>query len=183
MKKVFIVLIMSVIMIGMAACGEKHSKAFNEAKAVLDNITENVNKAATCDEIDALTEQRHLNIEGIEAISQEEKDALAKLTEAVDKALDAKKNELDCNHCEAFNQAKQVIDEMTESIKNATTCEELDDAIWVGVFSIIVIEGIDEMPEKDDEALNTLFENLDEIYAQKRADLDCPEEEYDESEE
>ena len=99
MKKSLLVLIMSVIMIGMASCGgSDHSKAFNKAKKVMDNITDNIKKAKTCDDVDmaAFGILGMLGIEGIDALSADEQAELDKMSEDMNKLMESKKAELNC---------------------------------------------------------------------------------------
>ena len=99
MKKSLLVLIMSVIMIGMASCGgNNHSTAFNKAKKIMDNITDNIKKAKTCDDVDmaAFGILGMLGIEGIDALSAEEQAELDKMSEDMNKLMENKKSELNC---------------------------------------------------------------------------------------
>lgn len=100
MKKTLLALVMSIIMIGLASCGgnNSHSKAFNESKKILDNVKEEIQKAETCDDIDAATfgVLGLLGVEGIDAMPESEQDELSKVTEEIDKVLEAKKAELNC---------------------------------------------------------------------------------------
>ena len=100
MKKTLLVLVMSVIMIGLASCGgnDNHSKAFKESKKILDNVTENINKAKTCDDLDmaAFGMLGMLGVEGIEAMPQEEQDELTKISDEMSKVMEKKRAELNC---------------------------------------------------------------------------------------
>ena len=99
MKKSLLVLIMSVIMIGLASCGgNDHSKAFNKAKKIMDNISDNIKSAKTCDDVDmaAFGILGMLGIEGIDALSAEEQAELDKMSEEMNKLMESKKAELDC---------------------------------------------------------------------------------------
>ena len=75
MKKAFLAIVMSVIMIVMASCGgNSHSKAFNESKKIIDKISESLKQAKTCDDLDvaAFGILGLLGVEGIDAISETE---------------------------------------------------------------------------------------------------------------
>lgn len=99
MKKTLLVAIMSVIMITMAACGGgNHSKAFNQSKKILDNVTESINKAKTCDDLDmaAFGMLGMLGIEGIDAMSEEETQELSKLSDKMSELMESKRAELNC---------------------------------------------------------------------------------------
>ena len=101
MKKTLLAVIMGVIMIAFASCGGSnngHSKAFNEAKKVYDNILEEVNKAKTCDDVDmaAFGVLGLLGVDGIDKLDEAENKELEELGEKVSKAMEEKKAALDC---------------------------------------------------------------------------------------
>lgn len=100
MKKTLLALVMSVIMIGLASCDgtNKHSNAFNDAKKVLDKVKGDVQNANDCDELDMATFGilGLLGVEGIDSMPQAEQEELSKFTEEIDKVLEAKKAELNC---------------------------------------------------------------------------------------
>lgn len=100
MKKTLLAVIMGVIMIAFASCGNNngHSKAFNQAKKVYDNILEEVNKATTCDDVDmaAFGVLGLLGVDGIDKLDEAENKELEELGEKVSKAMEDKKAALDC---------------------------------------------------------------------------------------
>ena len=99
MKKTLLVAVMSVIMICMAACGGgNHSKAFNQSKKILDGITESINKAKTCDDLDmaAFGILGMLGVEGIDAMSEAETKELSDLTDKMNELMEKKRAELNC---------------------------------------------------------------------------------------
>lgn len=101
MKKTLLAVIMGVIMIAFASCGGSnngHSKAFNQAKKVYDNILEEVNKATTCDDVDmaAFGVLGLLGVDGIDKLDEAENKELEELGEKVTKAMEDKKAALDC---------------------------------------------------------------------------------------
>ena len=106
MKKSLLALVMGVIMITLAACGggNKHSKAFNQSKKVLDGVLTSIEKAKTCDDLDmaAFGILGLLGVEGVDAIPEAEQDELTKLTEKIDKELEAKKAEFNCQDTDLF---------------------------------------------------------------------------------
>ena len=87
-------------MIGLASCGgnDGHSKAFKESKKILDKVTENINKAKTCDDLDmaAFGMLGMLGVEGIDAMPQEEQDELSKISDEMSKVMEKKRAELNC---------------------------------------------------------------------------------------
>ena len=91
---------MSIIMIGLASCGGNngHSKAFNESKKVLEGVKDGIQKANDCDEVDMATFGilGLLGVEGVEDMPEAEQDELSKISEEIDKVLEAKKAELGC---------------------------------------------------------------------------------------
>ena len=99
MKKTLLIAVMSVIMIAMAACGgNDHSKAFNQSKKILDNITSSINKAKTCDDLDmaAFGILGMLGVEGIDAMSEAETQELSELTDKMNELMEKKRAELNC---------------------------------------------------------------------------------------
>ncbi len=100
MKKTFFALVMGIIMIGLASCGggNKHSKAFDESKKVLDGVTESLKQATTCDDLDmaAFGILGLLAVEGIDEMPEAEQEELAKISDEIDKLIEQKKAELNC---------------------------------------------------------------------------------------
>lgn len=99
MKKTLLALVMSVIMITMASCsGNNHSKAFNEAKKIMDKITTSVKDAKTCDDLDmaAFGFLGLLGVEGIDALSEAEQKELDEITQKMEKLMEERKAELNC---------------------------------------------------------------------------------------
>ena len=76
MKKTLLVAIMAVIMIAFASCGGNngHSKAFNQASKIYNNMIEEVNKAKTCDDVDmaAFGVLGLLGVDGIDKLDEAE---------------------------------------------------------------------------------------------------------------
>ena len=97
---------MSVIMIGFVSCGgnDGHSKAFRESKKILDNIKTQIEKDTDCDEVDmaAFGILGLFGVEGLEYMSEAEQEELSKLSDGIDKVMDAKKAELNCPEDEDF---------------------------------------------------------------------------------
>lgn len=120
MKKTLLALVMSVIMIGLASCGGNsgHSKAFNESKKVLDNVKEEIQKAKDCDEVDMATFGilGLLGVEGVEDMPESEQDELSKITEEIDKVLEAKKAEFGCQDDDSWleDDAEMPLEELFE---------------------------------------------------------------------
>ena len=98
MKKILFALVMGIVMIAIASCGNKnkHSEAYNKAKKVLDSVTERVQITRDCDEIDALFVTRVNCLQDINSMPQSERDELTKLKNDFDKAMERKKAELKC---------------------------------------------------------------------------------------
>lgn len=111
MKKTLLALVVSIIMISLASCGgNKHSKAFDESKKVLDNVLENVEKAETCDDLDmaAFGILGLLGVEGVDAMPEAEQQELTKITEKIDKAMEDKKAALDCKDDDTFLDEEEM---------------------------------------------------------------------------
>ena len=112
---------MSIIMIGLASCGgNKHSKAYNESKKVLDNVMEGIEKAATCDDIDmaAFGVLGLLGVEGVDAMPESEQEELTKLTDKIDQLMESKKAELNCQDEPLFEEEEETpVDEEVEEME------------------------------------------------------------------
>ena len=120
MKKTLFAVIMSIIMISLASCGgNKHSKAFNESKSVLDKVMENVEKAETCDDLDmaAFGIFNLLTVEGVDAIPETEQQELTKITEKIDEVMEAKKAEFGCQDEDFFDDDETPLDEEVEELE------------------------------------------------------------------
>lgn len=117
MKKTVFALIVCVIMIGFASCGNnnKHSKAFNESKQVLDKVMESVKQSNDCDELDMATFRilGLLGVEGVDEMPEAEQEELSKITEDIEKVLEQKKAEFNCEE-DFFDSDELPMDEWTE---------------------------------------------------------------------
>lgn len=99
MKKTLLVAVLSLIMLGMAACGGgDHSKAFNQSKKIIDKITKSIEEAKTCDDLDmaAFGMLGILGVEGIDAMSEAETQELSELTDKMSELMEKKKAEFNC---------------------------------------------------------------------------------------
>lgn len=117
MKKTLFAVIMSVIMIGLASCGgNKHSKAFNESKKILDDVLENAQNAQTCDDLDKAVFGifNLLAVEDVDAIPESEQNELTKITEEIDKVMEAKKAEFGCQDEDLIDEDEIPFDEEVE---------------------------------------------------------------------
>lgn len=99
---------MSVIMITLAcSCGGNkngHSKAFNKAMKVYDDMFESVEKASTCEDVDMVIFGAFalIGIDGIDKLNEAETKEFEELGEKLSKAMEAKKAELNCPEEEDF---------------------------------------------------------------------------------
>lgn len=99
MKKSLLFALICIVLMSVASCNhEKHSKAFNECKEIIDKATELSNKATNCEDLDMATFRLRgiYNIEGIDSISEDER---ALFSEQLDKLLqlvEAKMAEFNC---------------------------------------------------------------------------------------
>lgn len=117
MKKTLFAVIMCVIMIGLASCGgNKHSKAFNESKGILDKVLENVEKAETCDDLDMAIFGIFdlLSVEGVDAIPEAEQQELTEITETIDEVMGAKRVLFDCQDEDLIEDEDNPFDEEVE---------------------------------------------------------------------
>lgn len=76
----------------------------------------------------------------------------------------------------AFNESKKVLDNVMEGIEKAKTCDDVDMAAF-GILGLLGVEGIDAMPQAEQDELEKLSEKIDEAMTQKKAELNCPEDE------
>ena len=117
MKKTLFALVMGIVMIGLASCGgNKHSKAFNESKRILDNIYESIDKAETCDDLDtafvAIIDL--LSVEGIDAIPETEHQELTTIAEKIDELMESKRADFGCQDDELIDNDDIPFDEEVE---------------------------------------------------------------------
>ena len=82
-------------------------------------------------------------------------------------------------HSEAFNKSKKILEDAVAAVEKADNCDDLDAAVFTGVFGLLAVEGIDQMPESEAAELETYTEKLDKAYEDKKAKLDCQDDEYD----
>lgn len=100
MKKALSIFAMAALMIIAASCNNnKHSKAFNDAKKILDKIIETVDKAETCEDLEtaAWGMLGMLGVEGLDAIPEAEEQELTKLTDKLSALMEEKSAKLGCN--------------------------------------------------------------------------------------
>lgn len=117
MKKTLLAVIMGIVMIGLASCGgNKHSKAFNESKKILDNVLENVEKAETCDALDMAFVGVFdlLSVEDVNAIPEAEHQELTEITEKIDEVMGAKRAEFGCQDEQLIEEDDIPFDEEVE---------------------------------------------------------------------
>ncbi len=117
MKKTLLAVIMGIVMIGLASCGgNKHSKAFNESKKIMNSVLENVEKAETCDDLDMafIGIIDLLSVEGINAIQEPEQQELTKISEKIDEIMGAKRTEFGCQDEDLINDDDTPFDEEVE---------------------------------------------------------------------
>lgn len=120
MKKVFLIAVMSVIMLGFAACGggsNGHSKAFNASKKIIDKVGNNIKKATTCDDLDlaAFGLLGMLGVEGVDAMPESEQEELSKLNDDLTKLMEERRAELNCkDDFFDFDEDETPLDEPVE---------------------------------------------------------------------
>jgi len=121
MKKTLLAFVMSVIMIAMASCGgNDHSKAFNECKKIIDNVSDAVKEAKTCDDLDmaAFGILGMLGVEGIDAMSEQEQKELDELSAKMETLMTQKKAELNCKEDESLWEDEDMpVDEPVEEVE------------------------------------------------------------------
>ena len=76
----------------------------------------------------------------------------------------------------AFNQATKIIDDIMESVEKAQTCDDVDMAAF-GILALFGVDGLEDMPQAEQDEFSKYSEKLDEVMAKKKAELNCPEDE------
>lgn len=76
-----------------------------------------------------------------------------------------------------YNEAKKILENVREDIKNAKDCDELDAAVF-GVLALFGVEDIDKITNSEEELLTKLTDEIDKILEKKKVALNC-EDEYD----
>lgn len=121
MKKTLLAFVMSIIMIAMASCGgNSHTKAFNEAKKILDKINTSIKDAKTCDDLDmaAFSFLGLLGVEGIDQITEAEQKEMEELANKMEKLMEQKKTELNCSDDSSWDMEEDVpVDEPVEELE------------------------------------------------------------------
>ena len=122
MKKTILAFVMSVIMIAMASCGGgNHSKAFNQSKKILDKINTSIKYAKSCDDLDmaAFSFLGLLGVEGLDAITEAEQKELEELTNKMEKLMEQKRTELNCQEDNLwdFDEDDVPLDEPVEEME------------------------------------------------------------------
>ena len=106
MKKLFILIAMlSLSTFVMAQNPVKtHTKPYNEAKAILEEVKAGIQNAKDCDELDVAVFGviALFGVEDIDMITEDEENLLTKLTEEMDKILENKKAALNCEDDDFF---------------------------------------------------------------------------------
>lgn len=80
-------------------------------------------------------------------------------------------------HSKAFNESKKIIDKISESVKQAKTCEDLDMAAF-GILAILGVEGVDAISEDEQKQLSDLTDKMEKLMEQKKAELNCKDEDF-----
>lgn len=121
MKKALLALVVSVIMITMGSCGGNgHSKAFNEAKKIMDKINTEIKDAKTCDDVDmaAFGFLGLLGVEGIDALNEAEQKEFEEMSNKMSELMAQKKAELNCKEDSFWDDEDEVpVDEPVEEME------------------------------------------------------------------
>ena len=80
-------------------------------------------------------------------------------------------------HSKAFNESKKIYDKVSESIKQAKTCDELDMAAF-GILGILGVEGVDAMSAEEQKQLEDLSNTMEKVMADKKAELNCKDDDF-----
>lgn len=99
MKKSLLLAAMGILLC-LTACNNssKHSKAYNEAKEILNKVTELTNKASNCDDLDmaAFSIYGILSVEGVDAVSLEEQNDLSQQMDKLTELMEQKRVKFNC---------------------------------------------------------------------------------------
>lgn len=111
MKKLIVTVLSGIMLMGFASCSGGGSREFKETKAILDKYEKGIDKAKTCEEVNAANKAYYKDIDqfrktpkysGKDQVAYDEKDMMTKeehdnytnLWLQVDKKYSAKKKEL-----------------------------------------------------------------------------------------
>ena len=99
MKKTLLFALLGILLV-FTACNNnnKHSKAYNESKAIMDKVVELANKATNCDDLDmaAFSIYGILGVEGVDAISADEQASLSEQMDKLTELMEQKRMEFNC---------------------------------------------------------------------------------------
>ena len=105
MKKLFILIAMlSLASFAMAQKPETHTKPYNDAMAILEEVQEGIQSAKDCEELElaAFSMLALLGVEDLDKITEEEENLINKFTQEMDKILKNKKVALNCKDDDFF---------------------------------------------------------------------------------
>ena len=105
MKNTIFALLVTVIMIGFASCGEsnKHSKGYEASKKVLDEVMVNVEQAKDCEELDiAVAGMIRLFFVEDSITLQSEKDEISNMLTTINEVAEQKKVAMNCQEEEEY---------------------------------------------------------------------------------
>lgn len=117
MKKTILVVFMSFLMIAASSCGgQKHSKAFNESKKILEQIMDATQKAENCDDLEmaAFGILGLLGVEGLDSMPEDEQNLISELSEQLNTLMEEKSATLNCNEEEEMDDEAWPADEPVE---------------------------------------------------------------------
>lgn len=91
-------------------------------------------------------------------------------------------------YSKAYNDAKKITDAYEQSVNNAKSCEELDDAsinFFIQLLGLVEVEYTEseEMTEKENELLEEQIDRITNKVESMKQQFDCPIEEEEEEEE
>lgn len=81
------------------------------------------------------------------------------------------------SHSKAFNESKKILDKISESVKQAKTCDDLDMAAF-GILGLLGVEGIDAISEAEQKELSDLTDKMEKLMEQKKAEMDCKDDDF-----
>lgn len=80
-------------------------------------------------------------------------------------------------HSKAYNESVKILDNITEAINQADDCDGLEAAAF-GILGLLGVEGLDQMPDVEQEELTKVMEEMNTLLEKKQADFGCEEEEF-----
>ena len=208
MKKTLLIALAGIMLLAFTQCGSE-SKEFKDSMALMEKMQKAIKEAGSCDDMQAaifnIAMDAYYNeyyYADDEKLTSDEEAKLEELSKKLDELYTQKAKELGCEDEESsddsswedledslydlsdskeFKDMKALMEKMQKAIKEAGSCDEMQDALF-DVFKEVTDKEYnytdDEKITSGEEAkLEELSKKIDELFTQKAKELGCEDEE------